>query len=85
MTTRVENRCIELGEYIVSTNSTIRQTAAVFGISKSTVHIDVTERLKTVSPGLAKEVDKVLQQNKAIRHIRGGEATKEKYLRMKND
>lgn len=85
MTTRVENRCIELGEYIVNTNSTIRQTAAVFGISKSTVHIDVTERLKTVSPGLAKEVDKVLQQNKAIRHIRGGEATKEKYLRMKND
>ena len=85
MTTRVENRCIELGEYIVSTSSTIRKTAAVFGISKSTVHIDVTERLKTISPALAKEVDKVLQQNKAIRHIRGGAATKEKYLRMKKD
>lgn len=85
MTTRVESRCIELGQYIVDNNTTVRSTAEKFGISKSTVHIDVTRRLKAVSPTLAREVYRVLQSNKAVRHIRGGEATKEKYQRMKND
>ena len=80
----VEKRCIELGEYIVKNNSTVRQTAAVFGISKSTVHMDVTKRLSMISPNLAQRVNTVLQKNKAERHIRGGIATKEKYKRLKN-
>ena len=76
-------RCIELGEYIIQTKATVRQAAEVFGISKSTVHMDVTKRLSRISPALAKEVNKVLQENKAVRHIRGGLATKEKYLKAK--
>ncbi|MBE6741834.1 MAG: sporulation transcriptional regulator SpoIIID [Ruminococcaceae bacterium] len=76
-------RCIELGEYIIKTKATVRQAAQVFGISKSTVHMDVTKRLSKISPSLAKEVNKVLQENKAVRHIRGGLATKEKYLKAK--
>lgn len=85
MTTRVENRCRELGQHIIDTGDTIRQTAKVYGISKSTVHIDVTKRLQSISPAMARDVNKILQNNKATRHIRGGEATKEKYLKMKND
>lgn len=78
-----DNRCVELGEYIIETKATVRQAAQVFGISKSTVHIDVTKRLSKISPNLAKQVNEVLQENKAQRHIRGGEATKEKYLHLK--
>ena len=77
-----EIRCIELGEYIVKTKATVRQAAEVFGISKSTVHIDVTKRLSQISPALAGEVYEVLQENKAQRHIRGGLATKNKYLKL---
>lgn len=84
MNFNVEERCVKLGKYIVDTNSTVRQTATKFGISKSTVHIDVTKRLKLVSPQLAKDVNIVLQNNKAIRHLRGGEATKEKYAKIKD-
>lgn len=80
-----QNRCVKLGEYIVEHDATVRQTAEVFHISKSTVHIDVTRRLKSISPALAKEVNAVLQHNKAERHIRGGAATKEKYLKLKNN
>ena len=76
-------RCREIGEYIIKTKSTVRQAAKVFGVSKSTVHMDVTKRLRETAPLLAKEVDKVLQENKAERHIRGGIATKEKYLKLK--
>ncbi|MBR3737479.1 MAG: sporulation transcriptional regulator SpoIIID [Eubacterium sp.] len=76
-------RCREIGEYIIKTKSTVRQAAKVFGVSKSTVHMDVTKRLIETAPLLAKEVDKVLQENKAERHIRGGMATKEKYLKLK--
>ena len=79
-----EIRCRELGEYIVKTKATVRQAAEVFGISKSTVHIDVTKRLSEFCPTLATEVYKVLQENKAQRHIRGGMATKEKYLKLKS-
>ncbi len=79
------NRCIRLGEHIVNTGETVRQTAELFGISKSTVHIDVTKRLSIISPSLASKVEAVLQRNKAERHIRGGNATKEKYLKLKND
>lgn len=78
-----EIRCIELAKYIIQTKATVRQAAEVFGISKSTVHIDVTKRLSKISPGLAKEVYDVLQENKAQRHIRGGEATKEKYRKLR--
>lgn len=80
-----KRRCIILGEYIAENKATVRKTAEVFSISKSTVHIDVTKRLSRVSPALAKEVNAVLQENKAQRHIRGGEATKEKYLKLKNN
>lgn len=83
MNSEAEKRCIELGKYIADTKSTVRQTSAMYGISKSTVHMDVTKRLRKISPSLAKEVNEVLQQNKAVRHIRGGEATKEKYLHLK--
>lgn len=76
-------RCIILGEYIVETGATVRQAGEKFGISKSTVHIDVTKRLSKLSPSLASQVNKVLQNNKATRHIRGGKATKEKYLTLK--
>ena len=77
--TIVEERAIELGEYIVENNTTVRATAKKFGISKSTVHSDVSERLRKASPALYSEVRKVLDTNKAQRHIRGGQATKEKY------
>ena len=74
-----ELRAIELGEYIVESGATVRAAAKVFKISKSTVHKDVTERLKREDPVLYKEVKKVLEKNKQDRHIRGGLATREKY------
>lgn len=76
----IEERAMEIANYIIESNATVRQTAKRFGISKSTVHKDVTERLMQVNPTLAKEARKVLDVNKAERHIRGGLATKEKYL-----
>lgn len=79
----VEKRCVDLAHYIVETKSTVRATAAVFGISKSTVHNDVTKRLSTINPILCSDVKKVLDENKAERHIRGGMATKEKYNKLK--
>lgn len=72
-------RPVILGEYIIENKATVRQTAKIFGISKSTVHKDVSERLKTVKPSLYKEVKTILDINKQERHIRGGEATKRKY------
>ena len=80
MTKNVESRCIELGEYIVENKTTVRQTAKVFGISKSTVHKDLTEKLPVINHALATQVREVLDVNKSERHIRGGLATKEKYL-----
>jgi putative DeoR family transcriptional regulator (stage III sporulation protein D) len=73
-------RAEELGRYIIETGATVRQTAAVFKVSKSTVHKDVTDRLKVYKPELYKQVAKVLKKNKDERHIRGGIATREKYL-----
>ena len=78
----VLKRCIMLGEYIVANNATVRQAGQEYGVSKSTVHIDVTKRLSLISPNLANQVHEILQENKAQRHIRGGEATKEKYMRL---
>lgn len=82
MTDNVTDRCVLLGEYIVDNKATVRQTAKVFGVSKSTVHIDVTKRLAQTSPILASRVALVLKENKTQRHIRGGAATKEKYRKL---
>jgi putative DeoR family transcriptional regulator (stage III sporulation protein D) len=78
----IEERAIEIATYIIENNATVRQTAKAFGISKSTVHKDVAERLAQINPTLAAEARKVLDVNKSERHIRGGMATKEKYLHM---
>lgn len=75
----VEERAVELGEYITTHNATVRTTAKKFGVSKSTVHMDVAKRLKTINPDLYSKVKSVLDVNKAQRHIRGGLATREKY------
>lgn len=74
-------RVISTAQYIVNNNSTVRQTAKQFGISKSTVHQDVTKRLEKINAPLAAEVRKVLDVNKSERHIRGGLATKDKYIK----
>ncbi len=76
----IERRAEEVARYIVRSNATVRETAKRFGISKSTVHKDITERLQKIDPALAKEARKVLEINKSERHIRGGMATKAKYL-----
>ena len=78
-----ENRCEALAKYIIENNTTVRNTANIFGISKSTVHKDVTEKLAKINYALYKSVWTILQQNKSERHIRGGEATKRKYLKSK--
>lgn len=75
----IEDRVIKLAQYIIDTKDTVRGTAKKFGVSKSTVHKDVSERLKFINTFLAVEVRKVLDENKAERHIRGGLATKLKY------
>ena len=75
----IEERAIYLAQYIIDSKDTVRGTAAKFGISKSTVHKDVSERLLKINPILADEVRIILDENKAERHIRGGMATKLKY------
>ena len=77
----IEERAIEIANYIIENNATVRQTAKAFGISKSTVHKDVSDRISLINPFLATQVRKVLDLNKSERHIRGGLATKEKYLK----
>ena len=76
----MEERVIESAIYIIEHNATVRQTAKQFGVSKGTIHKDVTERLETINKTLARQARKVLDINKSERHIRGGLATKEKYL-----
>ena len=76
----IEERAVEIAGYIIDTNATVRQTAKKFGVSKSTVHKDVTDRLIQINPELASQARKVLDVNKSERHIRGGMATREKYL-----
>ncbi|MEE1154499.1 MAG: sporulation transcriptional regulator SpoIIID [Acutalibacteraceae bacterium] len=75
----VEERAVELGLYIIESKATVRSTAKKFGVSKSTVHKDVSERLKYVNPQLYNQVKQILELNKAQRHIRGGMATRKKY------
>ena len=79
-----EKRCEALARYIIKNGATVRQTASESGISKSTVHKDVTEKLKEIDPGLYSEVKQVLEKNRNERHIRGGEATKVKYAMLRN-
>ncbi len=79
MNDAVEQRAIDIGNYIVDTECTVRSAAKKFGVSKSTVHKDITCRLKDIDFLLFQRVDKVMQTNKAQRHIRGGMATKMKY------
>ena len=78
-----EERAVMLAEYIIENNATVRCAAKAFGISKSTVHKDVTQRLQQISPALYRDCRKVLQNNKSQRHIRGGLATREKYALIK--
>ena len=79
MRSQIAERAIVVAKYILEKNTTVRQTAKTFGVSKSTIHKDVTERLEEINPTLAKEVKMVLEKNKSERHIRGGMATKLKY------
>ena len=81
----IEDRATLLAHYIIETKDTVRSTAKKFGISKSTVHKDVSDRLLKINPILAKEVREILNENKAERHLRGGMATKMKYLKEKNN
>ena len=82
-TVRAAAQKFGIARYIIESNATVRAAAQKFGISKSTVHKDVSQRLKTSNPPLYKSVRKVLDMNKSERHMRGGLATKEKYLRRK--
>ncbi|MBM7615138.1 sporulation transcriptional regulator SpoIIID [Alkaliphilus hydrothermalis] len=75
----IEKRVMEIANFIINEGATVRQTAKLFGVSKSTVHKDVTERLPKINPLIADQVKNILDINKAERHIRGGRATKMKY------
>ena len=75
----IRKRVVEISHYILESEATVRQAAAVFGVSKSTVHKDLTERLPRISREIALQVKRVLDKNKAERHLRGGEATRRKY------
>ena len=78
----IRKRAVKIAYHILQTSNTVRQTAEVFGISKSTVHKDVSERLPRINRDLAEMVRCILDKNKAERHIRGGEATRQKYASM---
>jgi len=75
----IRQRVLDISRHIINEGTTVRSTARVFGVSKSTVHKDVTERLPKINEELFLEVKKILENNKAQRHIRGGEATRKKY------
>jgi putative DeoR family transcriptional regulator, stage III sporulation protein D len=75
----IEERVLEVAKYIIDSKDTIRKTAKVFGVSKSTIHKDMTERLPKINPVIAEQTHSILELNKAERHIRGGKATKMKY------
>ena len=75
----IEERVLEVAQYILDSKATIRKTAKVFGVSKSTIHKDMTERLPKINPVIAEQTQLILELNKSERHIRGGKATKMKY------
>ena len=79
-TEEVRLRCIHIAKYMIENEATVRRAAKQFGVSKSTVHKDVTERLAHIHPALHACVKEILEENKAQRHLRGGEATRQKYL-----
>ena len=83
MRREIEIRVVDAAEFIAATGATVRTCAAKFGVSKSTVHKDMRDRLPKVDTELMKKVDKVLGINRAERHLRGGQATKEKYARRR--
>ncbi len=78
-----KERCIQLAEYLIEHRTTVRATANIFGVSKSTVHKDISEKLPHINRALYEEAHRVLAQNKAERHIRGGQATKAKYQKIR--
>ena len=78
-----KERCVIIASYMIENESTVRSVAKRFGISKSTVHKDITQNLKTIHPDLHKKVKELLEKNKQERHLRGGEATKQKFLKAK--
>lgn len=78
----IEERAVMIAQYIIDSKATVRQAAGRFGVSKSTIHKDMTERLPTINRSLAENVREVLDINKSERHIRGGMATKEKYMQQ---
>ena len=82
MQDHIKKRAMDIGNHIIESSSTVRKTADVFGVSKSTVHKDVTERLPQINKQLSSQVKHILDSNKAERHIRGGEATKKKYKKF---
>ncbi|MFC4024990.1 sporulation transcriptional regulator SpoIIID [Oceanobacillus longus] len=82
----IKERTIRIGRHVVETRKTVRTIAKEFGVSKSTVHKDLTERLPEINPELSNQVKEILEYHKAIRHLRGGEATRQKYkLDSKNE
>lgn len=80
----VEERVLKAANYIIKNNTTVRKTAKNFGVSKSTIHKDVTERLKNLNLSLYSRVKIIMEANKAFRHIHGGQATKIKYMNYQN-
>ena len=81
MKSEVQRRVVAAAKHILKTEATVRACAAKFGVSKTTIHKDMRQRLPEVNPAMARKVDAVLQKNRDERHIRGGQATREKYLR----
>jgi len=75
----IRDRVLKVAHYILDTQATVRDAAQYFDVSKSTIHKDVTERLRIINPSLAQAVNRILQRNKAERHIRGGQATRQRY------
>ncbi len=80
----IHQRVLEISRYILDTRATVRQVASNFGVSKSTVHKDLTERLPRINRHMARDVRKILALNKAERHLRGGEATRRKFLSLRH-
>lgn len=81
---KIEKRVLKEAEYMLKTKQTIRELSKIFNVSKSTVHKDLHERLIKIDKNLSEKVDKILKYHIDIRHIRGGESTKRKYLKMSN-
>lgn len=81
----IQKRVMDISNYILESQATVRQTATIFGVSKSTVHKDITERLPVINEMVARQVRDILENNKAERHLRGGEATRKKYKQEKTE